>query len=317
MLATQAAEEGWTASLRQAAVKLVVAVLCFLSVPALVASGRERLSQISVNSPPLPAPSPLPSPRAAVDVVVSRFSEDVATISAIINLVLAQNPGARAFVYDKADDANAFSADAFGSGVTVRRIDNVGMIDHAYLSHIVDMVEGDDLADFTFFVTGTVLKARDSVDKSAAFERLLQTAGPMASLVQGGAIFGKTAAPREPFYWCDESFQIDAYTPGANWSPEAQGRFRPLVKASARPLVSWLNEFLEPRGILDRIGGLQMCSYWGIFGATRRAIEQWPLGMWQRLRDEVGVALDGEAAHYMERTWYLLLQSDDVVGRVS
>lgn len=268
----------------------------------------------------LPAESALPTFEpivwtgpSAVDVVISRYGESVSVLQSLLDEILAPNPEAHVIVYDKADDANALPPGALGPGVSIRRIPNVGMCDNTYLHHIVSLGERGELANFTFFVSGTAQKT--TPPKAETLAAVLREAGPMGSLARNGGVFtqspGHLWAAKDHPAICSDWFQVTTWTPGSGNLPDS-GRRRPLVRASVRPLRAWVEAFLEPRGVLDKIGGLQLCSFWGIFGATRAALEQWPLGMWRRLLAEVSVHADVEAAHFMERVWYTILRREDL-----
>ena len=230
---------------------------------------------------------------SAVDIVIARYGVDVNDLNNLIGFLLKPNPGARVFVYDKAEYVGSrLNSTSLGSRVIIRHIPNVGMCDHTYLHHIIYAGERGDLADFTIFIPDTALRSDRHVSKNASLVSLLRKIGPNASRVRAGGVFNAGG-------WLPDNFTINRWTPGKGYIGP------PLILASVRPLRAWLAEFAEPRGVFD---GMRLrFSVWGIFGATRGVIQKWPLRMWHRLRDEVGVGKNVEAAHFMERSWFSFL----------
>ncbi len=159
---------------------------------------------------------------------------------------------------------------------------NLGRCDQTYLYHIIKHYE--HLAPVTLFATGST--------NSLYHKRMLLNHIIFPRLAKKYKCLGRTT-PTDP------KFQLD------DWKATAKenqiDNNNQIIKANFRPFSKWF-AYNFPTLSFPR----HMVIY-GVFAATREAIQNVPLTVWKQLLVQHEVGDNVEVGHFMERSWFALL----------
>lgn len=216
-----------------------------------------------------------------IDVVISRFNEDLEWIYASPYNEFFNQHNVKVIVYNKGNNSE-FST---FSGWHVVGLPNIGMCDHTYLYHITDNY--DRLAEITIFLPGS-LELPDKAIKSA---RLIQEICEMNS-----AVFIHNHCDEDGIRNNLYHFQLDSWTTRSNLKHELCVPTA-LEPAEIRPFGAWFDTrfgtMIEPR-----------LTYLGIFSVDRRDIIQHSFERYNAFLSEIPHhTVNSEVVHYIERSW--------------
>ena len=209
-----------------------------------------------------------------VDVVISRYNEDVSWINTVPFTKL------NCICYNK---GKGFDTKPF---CKIINLENVGRCDHTVLYHIINNY--DNLADTTIFLPGSCM---DDHKKEVTQKLVAYAMHVRNSTVLRGAI---TNDVKNDFYDFSLNEWVATNVANKNMNNEAN-----LEPCSIRPFGKWYEtEFQHLQQVQIKV----MC-YYGIFAVSKQHIRQHPVEFYQRLISYVDKHSNPEAGHYMERAW--------------
>ena len=211
-------------------------------------------------------------------IVIARYNEDVETLVAAIQS-RKESHDAEVFLYNKGAE---FTGE-FPPNWHVALMPNVGMCDHTYVHHIVSHY--DDLPDVTVFLPGSFFRTSE---KMAKFEVVM--GAEKTRMVGHDCRLGEFYLERD-------------YLPTTPENADDPSTLR-YCPAETRPFSLWYaqNIGMPYRGV----------SYQGIFAADRMSLRRTRREKWEELQRQLSACRIPEVAHYMERSWFSLLQPEDV-----
>lgn len=225
------------------------------------------------------------------DIVVSAYRENLTWLHEFER----EFPHARLRVYAKHEEAALQWPGA-------RVLPNVGRCDHTYAHYLVEHY--DALPDQVLFVTAS---ANDLPHKRRWLDTIVWT------LRRGRASWHTCSPVVGNFHRLARRFSLDAYCVSdvhnidvdidddghidAAFAGVAGARCE-IVRADVRPMEAWWARHVGVDVPFPRVW-----TRGGIFAARREALQQTPLDVWRRLRDELSVGDNLEAGHFMERAW--------------
>lgn len=210
----------------------------------------------------------------SLEIVVSVYKESLDWLPELRR----RYPHARVVVYSK-DPSNSLAG--------AISLSNVGRCDHTYLYHIVKGLKEGSLSDVTLFLPGSLY---DVWKKQFAFRwfllprlsRKMSFASAILSLTKQG-------------------FSLLDYCGSAKVNYNMQSGCN-VLPAKVRPFGAWWNSLTRGDEEVPWIVAL-----WGVFAASREAIERRPLALWEELLSQMSEGDNLEAGHFMERSWRALL----------
>ncbi len=208
--------------------------------------------------------------RRTTEFVVARHEEDVSWIGEWLPFV------ERVTIYDKSPTPMTSPHPK----VRVVPLDNVGRESHTYAYHFAEHY--DDLCDAVVCTQG---RYEDHLDARA-----------FAALVRTGE---RDAHGRLDVAWSQHLMRHFGWTEDRNWNGSTQ-RMAPYGGTMAKFYLAHVGDDLVPE---DQV------RWWAgaIFRTSADAVRAKPRKTYEALRDVLGVGLNPEAGHIMERFWNRLL----------
>jgi hypothetical protein len=216
-----------------------------------------------------------------VDLVIARYKESLDWLEEVIHH-LSQTYDVSVWIYNK-------GANDLGEMCT-HTLCNVGRESHTYLHHISGHY--DNLADrYVIFLQGEFKEhfrwyGNPETPKDFV-SNLLQDA---LQTTRASTSFANTWSHEVGGCAAHYGFRI-AFHAG-----------QPLVPRANKCFGEWYNEYV---GEWKNSESWHTLPFWigGLFAVNGKQILQRPLEYYQRLRDCVGVSLNPEVGHFMERAW--------------
>ena len=208
-----------------------------------------------------------------VDLVIARYMEDLAWLSAYKN-----HSFRRVIIYNK---GSPMKCPDMKSLCEVKTLPNVGFCDHTYLYHMVH--EYDNLADITVFLPGSA----DLPHKKKYMEKIIELA-----FKGEPALFGLKV---NSLYENMKNFALDSSTLS---DPDNQGSGKAYVlhPASPRPYGAWLEKYL-PMQL-----GCPYVTYKGLHSFSKKMIQGHRPEFYRPFLNQLSHHIFPEVAHYIERT---------------
>lgn len=160
--------------------------------------------------------------------------------------------------------------------VKVIPLENQGACEGTYLYHIVN--EWDNLTDYIAFTT-----ANPSGKRADAYEQIRK----------GQIVFSRQSPRSTP-----DTFSLDDYR--QEHHPEVT-----FTKSKYRDFKDFILSVLGQ----DAYDAFDTESFFSVFGVTRAHVHRNSRDLYRRLLDEVSIGPSNEVDHFIERLWYLLMNT--------
>jgi hypothetical protein len=208
------------------------------------------------------------------ELVVARYMEDLDTLFAISPYFQS----AQVTVYNKGPADDRYTS-----------LPNVGKCDHTYLHHIVHRY--NDLADVTVFVPASAYLPHKRW-------RLLRVLYEVFENNRETFLLTEQTAPLQ--LWMLQYLKKSTYTTSATENVCSVNCVSP---ATPRPFGAWYKHHLE-----NVVGPLEYPTLFGIFAASRSAIQRHPVEFYQQLLSQLQDDMSPEAGFFLERSYHAIFR---------
>jgi hypothetical protein len=224
-----------------------------------------------------------------VDIVIARYKEKIDWLEDALNQ-LKPNYDITVWIYNKGTTLVQLPEEICDDTLSVRTLPNVGRESHTYLHHITQHY--DNLNDrYVIFLQG------DFKEHFRWYGNPSTTSECISNLLQD-ALQTQKASTSFANTWRHEVGQCAAHYGFRIAAHSGQ----PLIPRSTKCFGDWYNEFV---GEWNNSESWHTIPFWigGLFAVSGNHIRARPVTYYERLRDCVGVSLNPEVGHFMERAW--------------
>mmetsp|Transcript_6133 Transcript_6133/g.12707 ORF Transcript_6133/g.12707 Transcript_6133/m.12707 type:complete len:351 (-) Transcript_6133:157-1209(-) len=233
------------------------------------------------------------APMEKLDIVISHFGTSLDWFEPVLVELKHLTSDVKVFIYTKSD--NPLGVDI--PGAYVERLPNVGREGHSYIYHILRV--WDSLKEphrVVFFLKDSTIRIMDP--------KLIEIQLPKTVTVATAHGMGCNGGSMGTLKKMDPNFTVSSYSPEHRQNKDDDKGFK---LANPRGYRAWAGSHLQDLGALDRLDKAGHLCYGGIFAIKSFSIILFPKDMWERILNELSVADNTEAGHYMERMWRPLL----------
>lgn len=228
-----------------------------------------------------------------VDIVIARYKENLYWLEDVLS-ALKSRYDISVFIYNKGSTLVVLPEEICDDTLTVRTLPNVGRESQTYLHHIIENYNNRLTDRYVIFLQGEFKE----------HFRWYGTPTPsthdefISNLIKDALQNPSHASTSFANTWRHEVGGCAAHY-GFHIAAHAG---QPLAPRSPKSFGDWYNEFV---GEWKDTESWHTIPFWigGLFAISGEQIRQRPIEYYQRLRDCVGVSLNPEVGHFMERAW--------------
>ena len=230
-----------------------------------------------------------PSSDNHIEVVISRLESE--PLDWVVPLTIA--PNVLVTIYNKGTPLTKEETRKLGASRIVES-ENVGRESHAFMSHIVKHYKG--FANATVFVPADLPKKVPETPNRITDPKFTQ------DTAHGYVLFLAEQAKQHGLSQNAMSYDVGAMS--AHWHLKMSDKW-PGVFDSKKLFGEWYEEVFQEHFPMRKIKWYKD----SIFAARSDVIERVSLQIWKAALQQVSTHHDPEANHYMQRTWYEVMNS--------
>ena len=228
--------------------------------------------------------------RPHIHLVIARYKENLDWLEDTLN-TLGDKYDIRVYIYNKSQTLVKLPEEICGDHVTCKNLSYVGRESHTYLTHIVEHY--DKLKD------GYIVCLQGDFKEHFKWYGMPQTPVQLVQNLIEDAVANGRGSTSFANTWAHEIGHSCTAHYGFRITAHAGERLDPR---SPKCFGDWYNEFV---GEWKNGEAWHTLPFWigGLYAVAHTQILKRPLDFYARLRDCVGVSLNPEVGHFMERAW--------------